>query len=123
VNPRNVRPKKEWVSVLCDQRKEVLASGIILATETGAEKVTERAGTIVRIGNGEKAPKIGLKEGDRIVFRGYLKHANPIPHDEKWADGTEKEYFLMDIADVFAVIEGPVEVGVYSGRPMNPVMR
>ena len=123
MNPRNVRPKKDWVSVLCDQRKVELASGIILHTETGAEKVTERAGTIVRVGNGEKAAQIGLKEGDRVVFRGYLKHANPIPHDEKWADGTEKEYFLMDINDVFAVMDGPVEVGIYSGRPMSPERR
>lgn len=123
MNPRDVRPRKEWVSVLCDQRKVELSSGIILANETGAEKVTERAGTIVRIGNGKKAGEIGLKEGDRVVFRGYLKEANPIPHDEKWSDGTPKEYFLMDIDDVFAVMDGPVEVGIFSGRPMNPVYR
>jgi len=111
-----IRPRRDWALVLADVRKVELASGIILPVETGAEKVTERAGSVIRLGPGDKAPAMGLKEGDRIVFRGFIKYHMPIESDEVWADGSKKEFFLMDIADIMAVTEG-VEVGVFSNRP------
>jgi co-chaperonin GroES (HSP10) len=124
IDPTKVRPRRDWALVLCDKRQQVLASGIILtAEETGAEKVTETAGTIIRLGPSEhKVRALGLSEGQHVVFRGYLKYANPIPHDEVWEDGTPKEYFLMDFADIFAIAEG-VSVGVFSGRPTVPERR
>jgi co-chaperonin GroES (HSP10) len=118
VNPRNIRPRRDWALVLADARKTVLASGIILpGEETGVEKVTERAGMVIRLGPSVRAGVMGLKEEDRIVFRGFIKHHMPIETDELWEDGSKKEYFLMDIADVFAVTDPDVNVGVFSGRP------
>lgn len=120
-DPRSVRPRRDWVVVLDDQRKEKLASGLLLpSSETGLEKVTEGSGTIVRIGVGNKVSQLGLEPGSRVVYRSYLKYANPIENDEKWPDGGQKRYFLMSCEDLVAVTQPGVEVGVYSGRPMVP---
>lgn len=121
-NPRSVRPRRNWVLVLDDQRKEVLSSGIALPTfEVGVEKVTQGCGEIIRVGQGEKTSALGLEPGQRIVFRSHLKYANPIETDEVWGDGkTKKRYFLMACEDVIAIIPPGMEVGVFSGRPQVP---
>lgn len=120
-DPTKIRPRQGWLVVLADQRKKTLASGLILApNETGVEKVTEGAGTIIRVGGGEKNQLLGLEAGQRIVYRGFLKHANPIETDEKWPDGDAKVYFIMSTDDVIGVMAPGVEVGVFSGRPQVP---
>lgn len=118
MEPNKVRAKRDWISVLDDQRKTKTFGGIFLpGHETGIEKVTEGTGTVVRVGNGDKNKTLGLKTGDRIVYRGFLKHANRIETEEKWDDGTSKHYFLMSTDDVLAIISEGIEVGVFSGRP------
>jgi co-chaperonin GroES (HSP10) len=118
VNPLLVRPRRDWVLVQCEPRKEVLDSGLVLPQmETGVEKVMERAGKVLRIGPGDRASVIGVKEGDRVLFRGFLKHAQPIESD----DGSD--CFLMDINDVMSVVDVGIEVGAFSGRPMVPEVR
>jgi co-chaperonin GroES (HSP10) len=116
-DPHTIRPQRNWVSVLMDERKVQLDSGLFLApNETGAEIVTEGSAIVLRCGSGEKIQALGLKEGDRICIRSYLKHANPIPTEEVWESGKKKEYFLMSVDDIMAVIPPGLEVGVYS-RP------
>lgn len=121
MNPRDVRPRRDWALVLANPRKTQLASGLFLpGEETGIEKVTELAGEIVRLGPSEHiVEKTGVKAGDKVVFRGFLKYASPVPHDERWEDGQKKEYFLIDLRDLLAVTDPDVEVGVFSGRPMQ----
>lgn len=120
-HPTQVRPKEDWVLVLADARKSATGGGIILpASETGVEKVTEGSGTALRVGIGKKASAIGLENGCRILYRSFLKEANPIPSDEKWENGDQKRYFLMSIDDVLAVLPPDLEVGVFSGRPQIP---
>ncbi len=120
-DPQHVRPMRNWVSVLAEPRKQSLASGILLSpNESGLEKVSTGAGRIVRVGAGEKNEKLGIEAGDRVVYRGYLKHANPIPTEEKWEDGRPKEYFLMSVDDVYAIVPEDLDVSVISGRPQVP---
>lgn len=116
-DPHKLRPVKEdWVIVLNDKRRTQTAGGIILTEEeTGIEKVTEGAGTIIRVGKGPKIDAEKLKEGDRIVYRSYLRIPNRIPTENR-----EDEYFFMAVDDIMAVIQPGVEVGVFSGRPMVP---
>lgn len=117
MNPLTVKPRRDWVMVLEAPRK-TLVSGIHLpASETGVEKVTEKAGQVIRLGPGDKSGRIGLKEGDRIVYRGFLKHHMPLESEERWEDGSPKCYFLMDVADVMAVVSGDLDVGAFSSRP------
>jgi co-chaperonin GroES (HSP10) len=120
-NPATIRPKKDFVTVLAEPREVRLDSGIFLPQqETGAEKVTEGAGRVMRVGPGKKAEAVDLKEGDRVLYRGFLKYANPIETDETWPDGTPKQYFLMAVDDILSVIPDEVKVGIYSGRPQVP---
>lgn len=120
-NPINVRPKEGWVIVLAEPRKTKMESGLLLApNETGAEKVTEGAGVLVRVGKGDKNSVLDLKEGVRVLYRGFLKWANPIETEEKWEDGQKKMYFIMSTDDIMAVLPEGIEIGVYSGRPQVP---
>lgn len=117
MNPSKLRPKRDWVLVLDDQRKTTLSSGLIIpGVETGIEKVMEWSGTIIRLGPGEKADKLNLCNGMRIMYRGFLKHANRVESEEKWEDGSPKHYFLMSIDDIVAEIGEEVEVGYFSAE-------
>lgn len=116
MDPERIRPGRDFVLILAEPRKEVLASGILLPIETGAEKVTEGSGHIIRVGNGKRADVVGLSPGDRVVYRSFLKEANPVPTDQKWADGRKKEYFIIDVNDIMSIVPSDVEVGVFS-RP------
>jgi len=121
MDARKVRPRDGWLVVLSEPRQVKLASGIFLPNhETGAEKMREGAGTIVRTGPGEKNTRLGLEVGQRVLYRGFLKWANPIETDEKWPDGQPLQYFIMSNEDILAVIPEGVEVGVFSGRPQAP---
>jgi co-chaperonin GroES (HSP10) len=118
--PSQIRPNRDWVLVLDDERREVLASGLILAEVTGAEKVTEGTGTLIRVGPGDMNGGLGIEPQMRVVYRSYLKYANPIDSEERWPSGSRKRYFLMSCKDLMGVVAPGVEVGVYSGRPQVP---
>lgn len=119
MDPSKIRPKVGWVLVLADQRKAKVGM-IEVPVETGVEKVTEGAGTVIGVGRGEKNAACGLEKGVRIVYRGYLKEANKIDHDEKWENGEGKVYFFMDSDDIMGLVPPGVEVGIFSGRPQVP---
>lgn len=121
LDPLKVRPRDGWIIVLSDARKKTMESGLLLApNETGAEKVCEGAGKIIRVGGGEKNKSLGLEPGLRVMYRSFLRWANPIETEEKWPDGQNKQYFIMNTDDVLAAIPDGVQVGVYSGRPQVP---
>ena len=95
MDPTKVRPRDGWLIVLDEPRPEKTSGGIILpGHETGAEKLSQGAGTIIRLGPGEKNRRIGLEEGMRVLYRGFLKWANPLETDEKWPTGQTKQYFV-----------------------------
>lgn len=128
MNALKLRPKRDWLVVLADKRRTTTSGGIFLpGYETGVEKVTEGSGTVIRTSNSGDKIKVlkeqGLVDGAKIVYRDFVKHANPIVDidtEDKWSDGTRKHYFLMSVDDVLGVLAKGTEVGVFSGRPMVP---
>ncbi len=119
--PKQVRPLRDMVLLLAEQRKNVLASGLFLpAKETGIEKVTELAGSVVRVGDSDFIKNMRLEAGQRVLFRGFLKHAIPLETDEVWEDGSPKAYFFIDAKDIMGVVSDDAHIGVFSGRPSNP---
>lgn len=120
MDPTKIRPRDGWAVVLADARQEKKGLIFLPASETGVEKVTEGAGLLIRLGPGEKNHRLGLEAGQRILYRGFLKHANPIETDEKWPNGESKVYFIMSSDDIMGIIAPGVEVGVFSGRPEVP---
>lgn len=122
-DPQKIEPKRDWALILADERREALSSGIVIAVETGAEKVTEFAGKLVRLGPGslnEAIQRQGATVNARVLYRGFLKYANPLEVDETWPSGAPKHYFFIDSKDILAVVPPGVEVGIFSGRPMVP---
>ena len=115
-DPYVIRPKRNWAIIRQDKRKSVLSSGIILAEETNAEKLHEGSGIVVRLGRGPKVEASGLKEGDRVLYRTYLRHAVPIESEQKWTDGEKMEFFFMCVDDIAAIISPDLEVGALSER-------
>jgi co-chaperonin GroES (HSP10) len=119
-DPKAIRVKDGWCIVLMDERKVQLDSGIILAVETGAEKVTEGSGLLIRVGAGKKTAALEIEAGQRICCRSYLKYANPIPTEETWPSGSKKEYFIMSADDIMGVLSDGVNVGVFTS-PANRI--
>lgn len=115
-DPYSIRPLRDWVIILQDRRKEVLSSGIVIPTETNAEKLHEGSGVIIRLGGGPKIVSSSLVEGDRVLYRTYLRHAIPIYSDRRWIDGPLMEFFFMSVMDIAAVISSDFEVGALSER-------
>lgn len=114
--PENIRPRPDWAVVLRDQRKTTLASGLIIPMETNHEKLHEGSGVIIRLGEGPIAKAEKLAVGDRLLYRGYLREISKLPSTEKWPDGEPKDYFLVSLKDVTAVIGKDVELGLLSEK-------
>lgn len=119
LDPRKIRPKRDWVIVKDDKRPEQTAGGIYLpGNETGVEKVKEGSGTIISVGLGDKNQALGLEPGQKVCFRGFLKHANRIETED-----SNDHYFFMASDDILGIVPEGVSVGVFSGRPMVPDRR
>lgn len=112
-DPTKIRPRRDWVTVLQEPRCDYVG-GIFMPVETGVEKVTEGTGVVIRVGGGKKIDNLCLKAGDRIVYRTYLKYANPIPAGLTWPDGKVKQHFLMSVDDIFAIVPEGLNIGVFS---------
>lgn len=74
--------------------EETTKSGIILPDTVDKEKKAE--GKVIAIGDGEKIQKLGLKEGDKVLFGKYAG-------EEVKVD--DMEYKILSDEDVLAVIE------------------
>lgn len=121
-DPSKLRPQRDWVSILMEERRVQLDSGLFLPTkETGVEKVTEGAGVIIRVGPGELNKTLDLAPGQRVLVRSYFKYANYIETDETWPSGAKKEYFFMSSKDIMALIPKEADVGVFSRPAMSAV--
>lgn len=89
-----LKPLGDRIVVQPAKGEEVTKSGIVLP-ET-VEKEKKEQGTVVSIGSGEKIQKLGLKEGDNVVFGKYSG-------EDVEVDGVE--YKVLKDEDVLAVIQ------------------
>lgn len=63
----NIKPLGDRVLVKPGKEEEVTASGIVLPDTVDKEKKAE--GEIVAVGNGDTIAKLGLKVGDKILYK------------------------------------------------------
>ncbi|MCX6781912.1 MAG: co-chaperone GroES [Candidatus Magasanikbacteria bacterium] len=100
----NIRPLGDRVLVKPTKEEEITASGIVLPDTVDKEKKAE--GEIVAVGNGDYIAKLGLKVGDKIL---YKKWGGEEVKTGRGAD--EQEYKMLyvgkeeDKSDVVAIIE------------------
>ncbi|MDO8499799.1 MAG: co-chaperone GroES [bacterium] len=63
----NIKPLGNRILVKPNVEAEVTASGIFLPETVDKEKKAE--GTIVALGNGDELAKLGLKVGDKVLYK------------------------------------------------------
>lgn len=63
----NIKPLGDRVLVKPDLEEEITASGIVLPDTVDKEKKAQ--GTIVALGNGAVVQSLGLKAGDKILYK------------------------------------------------------
>ncbi|MFH0853426.1 MAG: co-chaperone GroES [bacterium] len=89
-----LRPLGDRVIVKPSTDEEVTKTGIILPDTVEKEKKEE--GEIIAVGSGEKIQKLGLKQGDKVIFGKYSG-------DE--VEVEDIEYKVLKDEDILAVIE------------------
>jgi len=89
-----LRPLGDRIVVMPKTEEEVTKSGIVLPDTVEKEKKEE--GKVVAIGNGEKITKLGLKEGDTVMFGKYSGEDVTVD---------DVEYKVLKDEDVLAVLE------------------
>lgn len=89
-----LKPLGDRVVVKPVTEEEVTKSGIVLPDTVEKEKKEE--GEVIAVGDGEKVKKLGLKEGDRVIFGKYSGEEVTIE---------EVEYKVLKEEDVLAKIE------------------
>ena|SRR3989344_5587131 len=95
-----VKPIGDRILVQQLKQEEVTASGIVLPAS--AEKEKKSQGRIIALGNGAEINKLGLKEGDVVVFGKYSGDEIEMENEEYKILNVSKE---KDDSDVLAVIE------------------
>lgn len=100
----NIRPLGDRILVKPTKEEEVTASGIVLPDTVDKEKKAE--GVIIAVGNGEYIAKLGLKVGDKLLYKKWGGE------EIKTGRGAgEQEYKILyvgkdeDKSDVVAIIE------------------
>lgn len=114
MDPYKLVPRRDWVVVLDDCRKEELTSGIVLPVTPTAERLSQKSGTIIAVGVGNKNKELGLTPDTRVAYRFHMSYAQPLPIDDRWPDGSKKQYFFMATDDLLMVLEPTTEVGFLS---------
>ncbi len=89
-----LKPLGDRIIVKSVAEEEVTKSGIVLPDTVEKEKKEE--GEVIAIGDGEKITKLGLKEGDKVIFGKYSGEEVTID---------EVEYKVLKEEDVLAKIE------------------
>lgn len=64
-----LKPLGDRIIVKPVTEEEVTKSGIVLPETVEKEKKEE--GEVIAVGDGEKISKLGLKEGDKVIFGKY----------------------------------------------------
>ena len=109
-NMATIRPMPGWV--LCRTLPESAQSsgGIVLPVNVDENVTTEGVAQVVEI-----TPKKGhpppVEVGSYIVYRGFLRFCNQM--GDQFDSSRSCEYFLLNLDDALAEVEGPGRIGAY----------
>ena len=89
-----LKPLGDRVVVKPLEEEEVTKAGIVLPDTVEKEK--KEQGKVLSIGTGDKITKLGLKEGDTVLFGKYAGEDVTVD---------EVDYKVLEEKDVLAIIE------------------
>jgi len=103
-----IKAKGPWILIKVDKPPEKTEGGIYMPAGNAEERFGNATGIALSVGEGKlnegkkairaKYTHSGIKEGDRVVFRGFLQEANrPGPMD--------KDHALIHMDDIIGVQE------------------
>jgi co-chaperonin GroES (HSP10) len=107
LNPSKIRPYGPWVLLQVDAFEEKTASGLYRPQGNLEDRLGNSTATVIGVGQGffnkgkrakDKFTHSGLKEGDKVLFRGFLKDANRPYFDDN-------NCCLVHATDVIGIIE------------------
>lgn len=90
----HLKPLGDRVVVKQLEQEEITSSGIVLPQTVDKEKKAE--GEVIAVGAGEKVAKLGLKQGDVVLFGKYA--GDEVKHEDI-------EYKILNYDDVLAIVE------------------
>lgn len=99
----SVRPIGPWVLLKPDPPQRKSKGGLYLPEGNMEERLGHGAGTVLAVGSGkldDKGKRVppGISEGDRVMFRGYLKELHQ-PGGQ-----FDKDQCLIHIDDIVATL-------------------
>jgi co-chaperonin GroES (HSP10) len=85
------------------------SSGIIIPGDIDKNVTSEGVAEVVSVGAPHVGPA-GVEVGDKVIYRGFLRFANPMGN--KHGSQRDCEFFLLNLRDILAVVEGSGTVGI-----------
>ncbi len=109
IDPSKVRARGAWVLVKPDPPKKMSGS-LYLPQGNLMERLGHNTAMVVSVGEGYYEPddkkkkliQIGVKPGERVVFRGHLQEANKV--------GKERDHCFIHAKDLVGIIPEGVEL-------------
>lgn len=105
-----IKPMPGWVLCRTLPHAEKTAGGLFIAKDVDKEVTSEGVAEVLDI-----TPKHGhtspFAKGDKIVYRGFLRFCNQV--GELFGEHRSCEYFLLNIEDALAVVNGPTTIGLF----------
>jgi hypothetical protein len=105
----NLIPMPGWALCRTLPHRETLASGLVLPKDIDKDVTSEGVAEVLRVTAPHVGPA-GVGVGDKIVYRGFLRFANPV--GAILGSHRDCEYFLLNLRDALAVVEGPGTIGL-----------
>jgi len=112
-------PQPGWV--LCKNISPTQERGKLIVPVNEDQTVSEGVAEIVEVSplhrvvratvsSAEAFPQNELRNGDKIVYRGFLRFAHQVG---ELFGANPRDYFFLQIGDVLAVVEGSGNIGFY----------
>jgi len=112
---KQVTPLGNWL--LCSPLRPRMVSkgGLFIAKDYDKDVRSEGVAEIVAAGPGKELNSgvvvdHGIRVGDKVLFRGFLRYAEQFGEQLGADKGTD--YFFLNADDVMAVVEGPGTLGL-----------
>ena len=105
-----IRPMPGWVVCKTLKHDEKTAGGLYVPTSIDENVQSEGVAEVLEVTPKKGAPT-PFSAGDKIIYRGFLRFVNQI--GDLFDSHRGCEYFLLNIDDALAVVDGPCKIGLY----------